>query len=287
LNALRAFEAAARHGSFSAAANELSVTPGAIAQHVKTLEEWSGSKLFDRHPQGVSLTAAGSKVLPQFVTAFDRLGESIQSLRSHSTPDEIRIAALPSIAQLWLSPRLPEIRSRHRNLKLSVWALEYPPNLKREPFDLSLFFEPLPGDPTRIEIFRDTLFPVCSPQVARELGSPQDLTEVTCLHDSRWTSDWKLWLDKSCPGLEIDTAGPTFSLYSLALEEAINGAGVLIGHESLVRRHLEQGLLVAPFESRIESNSRLALETPQSVDSTHPLAMVIAELTGRETAGPV
>ena len=261
LNALRAFETAARHGSFSAAANELSVTPGAIAQHIKTLEEWSGSKLFERHPQGVTLTATGSKILPEFVTAFDRLGEAVQSLRSHTTPDEIRIAALPSIAQLWLSPRLPEIRSRHRELKLSVWALEFPPNLKREPFDLNLFFEPLPGDPAHIEICRDSLFPVCSPALAAELDSPQDLAAKTCLHDSRWSGDWKLWLDAVCPGLAIDTAGPTFSLYSLALEEARNGAGVLIGHEPLVRRHLEQGTLVAPFAERVASNSRLALET--------------------------
>ena len=107
LNALRAFEAAARRGSFSAAADELCVTPGAVAQQVKSLEAWAGARLFLRHAQGVELTALGLDVLPGFVAAFDRLGEAAQALRSQAAPDTIGIAALPSIAQLWLSPRLP------------------------------------------------------------------------------------------------------------------------------------------------------------------------------------
>ena len=109
LNSLRAFESAARHESFADAAMELSVTPGAIAQQVKALETWTGKKLFKRHSQGVELTTLGASTLSDFTTAFDALGEAVIKLRANAVPQEIRIAALPSIAQLWLSPKLPEI----------------------------------------------------------------------------------------------------------------------------------------------------------------------------------
>ena len=99
LNALRSFEAAARHGSFTVAAAELCVTPGAVAQQVKSLEAWSSAKLFKRKAHGIELTALGSSLLPEFAQAFDGLGAAIQSLRSQAMPEQIRIAALPSVAQ--------------------------------------------------------------------------------------------------------------------------------------------------------------------------------------------
>jgi LysR family glycine cleavage system transcriptional activator len=105
LNALRAFEAAARHGSFSLASDELCVTPGAVAQHIKSLESWANAQLFDRYPHGVKLTRLGYKELPSFVKAFDGLGEAVQTLRSYAAPEQLSIAALPSVAQLLLSSR--------------------------------------------------------------------------------------------------------------------------------------------------------------------------------------
>ncbi|EFO33384.1 HTH-type transcriptional regulator TrpI [Roseibium sp. TrichSKD4] len=110
LNALRAFEAAARLGSFSLAALELNVSPGAVAQHVKAIELWAGASLFERHAQGVRLNQIGERVLPDFEAAFDLLADASRKLRLAAAPSEIRIAALPSVAQLWLSPRLPKIR---------------------------------------------------------------------------------------------------------------------------------------------------------------------------------
>ena len=171
LNALRAFDAAARHCSFTRAANELCVTPGAVAQQVKSLESWSGAQLFTRKAHGIALTELGQALLPEFVDAFDRLGAAVQKLRSRANPDQVRIAALPSVAQLWLSPRLPKIRSTHGAPEISVIATETPPNLSRELFDLSIFFEDLPGYPNHIEICRDKIFPVCTPALAQRLES--------------------------------------------------------------------------------------------------------------------
>ena len=259
LNALRAFEAAARHRSFTRAAGELCVTPGAVAQQVKLLESWSGAQLFSRKAHGIALTELGQALLPEFIDAFDRLGSAIQSLRSQARPDQVRIAALPSVAQLWLSPRLPKIRSTHGNLGISVVATETPPNLKRELFDLSIFFEDLPGDQAHIEICRDVIFPVCTPSLARGLETAADLERITCLHDTEWANDWNLWMNKACPGRAVTTAGPSYSLYSLMLEEAQNGAGIMMAHESLVQAQLSSGTLVAPFDKRVELNRRLAI----------------------------
>jgi len=138
LNAMRAFESAARLGGFSKAADELCVTPGAISQHIKSLEEWAGAPLFKRRSQGVMLTELGMETASQFSDAFDALGGAVRSLRSGARQSTINIAALPSVAQLWLSPRLPAIRAALSDLKISITALETPPNLYREMFDISI-----------------------------------------------------------------------------------------------------------------------------------------------------
>ena len=170
-------------------------------------------------------------------------------MRIEAAPNQIHIAALPSVAQLWLSPKLPAIRTAAPEVTISVTALEHRPNMLREPFDLCIFFEDGPFEPDGIEIGRDVIFPVCAPSLLPRLKSPLDLMTVPCLHDSTWSDDWLIWLDEALPGERLDTRGPAFSLYSLAVEEARNGAGILIGHELLLRTDLDTGVLVAPFVS--------------------------------------
>ncbi|MFH1806899.1 MAG: LysR substrate-binding domain-containing protein [Pseudomonadota bacterium] len=277
LNALRAFEAAARLGGFAAAADELSVTPGAIAQHVKSLEAWAGADLFERRSQGVALTRLGAQVIEKLSLAFDQLGNAVQSLRALAAPGHISIAALPCIAQLWLSPRLPTIRSALPHIGISITALEQMPNLQREPFDLCIFYQALPVDPGAIILCDDNIYPVCAPAIAHTLKSPTDIGNAVCLHDSTWSSDWALWLESACPDVTVQTKGPVFSLYSLALEEARNGAGVLIGHDALVRPHLESGALVAPFATRRRLNRALTI-TRSRVLRDNPVLQQVVEL---------
>ena len=279
LNALRAFEAAARHGSFAGAAGELCVTAGAVAQHIKTLEAWAGASLFQRRAQGVELTALGQTVLPGFVTAFNQLSQAVQTLRAHATPHHIRIAALPSIAQLWLSPRLPEIRAMAEDVTISITALETPPNLEREQFDLSVFIEDEPDHLQVIEICDDVIFPVCAPAVAAQLTVPEDLAHVVCLQDATWSNDWALWLEHSSPGAGLQARGPVFSLYSLAIEEAKNGAGVVMGHEPLVRSQLEAGTLVAPFSHRLALPSKLVVGASYPLEAGSVQAAIVNLLT--------
>ena len=282
LNSLRAFEAAARLGGFAAAASELGVTPGAVAQQIKGLEAWICAALFERRAQGVRLTPLGQHVLAELTKAFDLIGAASQKLRNIAAPLEIRIAALPSIAQLWLSPRLKYLRAAAPEVQFSVTALEHRPNLQREPFDLSLFYAAHPLRPGQIEIERDEIFPVCSPGVAATLKTVSDLERARLLHDASWSDDWTVWLATTPQGLRQPDTGSEFSLYSLAVEEAKASGGVLIGHNALVRPFLLSGDLVAPFSQTVARDRSLVMEKSVATTDSTVLASVV-DLLLRDT----
>lgn len=263
LNALRAFEAAARHQSFALAADELGVSPGAVAQQVKSLEAWLGVALFERLTHGVRLTEEAGRALPELSRAFDSLGNAVADLRAAVHTPHLRIAALPSIAQLWLQPRLSALNAQYPNHAISVSALEEPPDFKREPFDLALFFETETREGALAHVLgTDALTPVCSPALlsgSKPLASPCDIVSHTLLHDAMWKADWKRWLDAAGVHSKTDSTGPTFSLYSLAVQAAVDGAGLLIGHLALVKDHLADGRLVAPFDLTVPTGHDLVL----------------------------
>ncbi len=268
LNALRAFEAAARLGSYTGAADELCVTPSAISQHIKTLEGWAESPLFVRNAQGVALTNLGEELLPSFTAAFDQLSDAVQSLRTKAQPQKIKLATLPAIAQLWLSARLGGLRKRAPEISVSVVAVEVPPNLLREPYDVTLFFKEGPLDVDEVEIFQDCIFPVCTPEIADRLTSIESLENETLLHDSTWSQDWQLWLSSSPGAQNVPMRGPVFSLFSVALEEARHGAGILIAHKELVERFLKTAELVAPFDTQLVITRKLVMKPAPSFIGT-------------------
>lgn len=279
MTSLRAFEAAARLGGFARAGDELCVTPGAVAQQVKALEDWCGAALFERRAQGVVLSAAGAQALPKLSAAFDGLGAAVTQLRQATAPGRLHIAALPAVAQLWLSPRMPAIRAALPDVEISVTALEQPPNMTREPFDLSVFYGTdqaggqgagqVSGQSSGQAIEQDVIFPVCAPEVARALHAVQDLASVPCLSDAVWSEDWAIWLGQA--GSDLVPRGPIYSLYALAVQEAVNGAGVLIGHAALVRRHLAEGRLVRPFAQQAQLPRWLELGRKQGDAASPPL----------------
>lgn len=257
MNALRAFEAAVRLGGFAGAASELGVTPGAVTAQVKVLEAAVGVRLFQRTARGVVPTPVSLRVVAEFTAAFDGLGQAVQALRAEAAPRVVHIATLPALAQLWLSPRLPALRRAAPDIEVSITALEHPPNRKRMPYDLCLFYAETGG----IDLGADILFPVCAPDLAAGLESPHDLTTMPCLGDSTWAEDWAMWARVAMPEATAPPRGPVYSLYALAVEEAVNGAGVLIGHSALVARHLASGALIAPFPQRVTLPRSLRLWT--------------------------
>ncbi|WP_149140349.1 LysR family transcriptional regulator [Gemmobacter caeruleus] len=273
LTALRAFEAAARLGGFAAAAAELGVTPGAITAHIRQLEDRLGAPLFERGARGVRLTPLGARSLPAFSAAFDALGQATQALRAEAAPRIVHIATLPALAQLWLSPRLPALRAQMAGVEISITALERPPNLKRAPHDLSLFY----GEAGRI-VAQDMLFPVCAPALAARLTRPEDLRALPCLIDSSWAGDWAVWAATALPGQAFQPRGPVFSLYALAVEEAVNGAGVLMARGALVAPQLARGALVAPLPQRVGFGPALRLWSARPLRPGQPAERVARAL---------
>ncbi|MCP4565273.1 MAG: LysR family transcriptional regulator [Bosea sp.] len=268
LNALRAFEAAARLGSFSRAAEEIGVTQGAIAQQVRHLEAFLGLTLFRRLPQGVALTEAAQDARPRLSAAFDALALTVQELKASHAGRALAIAALPCIAQLWLSPRLPALQQALPGLAVSISAMEEPPAGRHESFDLALFYLARPPA-NALALGEDSLFPVCAPSLARELRAPGDLAGRILLHDAVWRGDWARWLRHTgASGIDAGR-GPSYSLYALALDAALGGAGILIGRRSLVAPYLKDGRLVAPFAEELPSDDRLSMLFP-TAGKPHP-----------------
>ena len=264
LNALRAFEAAARLGGFLAAAEELGVTPGAVSQHIKSLESWVGAPLFERRAQGVGLTALGLGVSGDFGVAFDALGAAVRQLKAGSVQQSIAIAALPSVAQLWLAPRMPALRAALPGIEFSITALETRPNLAREMFDLCLFIDVANGGAQETVLMQDLLTPVCAPELAVRLATPADLAHETWIFDGTWGGDWAVWARQILPDMTVKS-GPAHSLYSVAMADAESGGGVLIGHSCLVEHAIVRGSLVVPFEAKVPSGLSLNLETAPDI----------------------
>ncbi|WP_164712178.1 LysR family transcriptional regulator [Methylobacterium currus] len=285
LNALRAFEAAARHGGYVAAAEELHVTPAAIGAQVKGLEAWLGRPLFHRRPNGLCLTQEGRAVLPSLTMAFDALNHAVRVMRGVGRPRSLTLAALPCIAQLWLAPRLPALQATF-DLDVAILTRDDPPDYLRERVDLGLYFGEAPAGCASVVLAPDDLFPVCAPALAAALRHPRDLSGTTLLHDSVWREDWPRWLGRHGAGALRPAREAAFSLYGIALDAALAGHGVLIGHSALVGEALAAGRLVAPFGDRVVAGAPLRLDMPEGGEAAR-LAPVIRWLSGEGSqAGP-
>lgn len=287
LNALRAFEVAARRESFVAAAAELGVSPGAVAQQIRKLEDWVGHRLFRRLAQGIVLTAEARAALPALSEAFAVLrAAAFRLAAAGSATQPLRLAALPAIAQCWLAPRLAALKRDFPTIELSLTALETAPDLAREPYDAALFYAAgAPADLDARLLARDAIAPVCSPALLagpEALRAPGDLARVSLLHDSVWRDDWRQWLGAAGFRAAIDPSkGPSYSLYSLVLQAALDGTGVAIGHYPLVAAALAAGSLVAPFGFWVETASSLWLLLPRA---PAPLAVALADWLVRDAA---
>ena len=265
LKALRVFEAAARLGGFAAAAEELNVTPGAVAQQIRKLEEWLGVELFQRTAQGVHLPEQGRRAALQIAQALDDLAQSARALRQVAGPRPLHFAASPAIAQLWLRPRLAKLKQALGGAQISVTAIESPPDLEREMFDAAVFFVregEAPQGATVMPIEDDIIVPVCTPAMAAGLEMPDDLAQATLLHDSMWRADWSRWLDAVHGPSWLAESGPVYSLYSMGVDAALAGEGVLMGHLPLIRSLLDCGKLVRPFAQSLSLNRKLSLLLP-------------------------
>ncbi len=255
LNALRAFEAAARHGGFVGASEELHVTRGAISRHVKHLEAHLGVLLFARKAQGVRLTAAGARLLPVITDAFDRILREIESISSDAA--ELRVICPPGTSIRWLLPRLDDFRKRHPALRLRL-STDFHADGGFDPAEADVGFSVANWPNRSKSVQTQTLFPVlltpaCAPAYLRAhaLASPGQLAGCELLHESKARTDWRDWCGAF--GVEgVDQAtGQDFPNIDIATKAAVMGIGVVMADLVLCREELESGTLVAPFPDMI------------------------------------
>lgn len=257
---LRAFEAAARHLSFTRAAEELHVTQGAVSQQVKQLEEHLGLTLFHRRPRKLELTAEGRTFHEAVGNALRQISDTTESLKSIRGSGPVTVSVVPSFAAKWLIPRLTAFRRAHPDIPVRVDADHALVDLRGGEVDLAVRFtwRKFPGLHA-VEMFRDRVFPVCSPDLVREGRAPrtlEDLANVVLLHDeaTMWDEsacDWEYWV-RAVGMKDIDVRdGPGFTQGDMVLQAAMLGDGVALTRSSLAELDLASARLVKPLDVSI------------------------------------
>jgi LysR family glycine cleavage system transcriptional activator len=256
LNALRAFETAARHMNFTRAADELSVTPGAVSQQIQNLEDYVGAPLFKRTPKGLLLTDAAQTALPALREAFDRLGEAASLLTAAVDGRRVTVTAPPSFAAKWLVPRLGRFEALHPEVDVWLSAGMELVDFASGEVDVAIRYGS--GRYPALEVQRlmgETVIPVASPGLVagRPLDQPSDLAHHVLLHDGSPDADescpdWSMWLAaRGIRGVD-GTRGPRFNQSNLVIEAAVNGRGVALAKRALAQADVDAGRLVAPLQ---------------------------------------
>lgn len=257
LNALRTFEAAARHVSFLHAAEELNVTPGAVSRQVKTLEQWIGAPLFRRAHKQVALTPLGRSYLEAISDPLEAIALATDRATRREAARPLAIYCYPTFALRWLVPRWGRFYDAHPEIDVQLTTSLQPVDFSRDDYDAAIRVgDRLDAQPglAALKLVDVELIPVCSPAVAKTVRTPADLASATLLHNAPRPFDWERWL--AFAGIEgIDaSAGPRFDSLNLSIQAAIGGVGVAIAVRALVEDELTEGRLVQPFgPSRLSS----------------------------------
>jgi LysR family transcriptional regulator, glycine cleavage system transcriptional activator len=267
LNALRAFEAAARHLSFTTAASELNVTQAAVSHQIKALEERLGLKLFRRVGRNLLLSDAAQAYLPEIAAAFDRIAGATRRLHQYDAAGVLSATVLPSFAAKWLLPRLGRFRAAHPEIDLRISSSVETVDLMREDFDIALRAGSGDYPGMRADaILSESFFPVCSPALLAgplPLRAADDLRHHTLLHDEP-RDLWQLWF-KMVGIADIDaTRGPGFSDSGMLIWAAIEGQGVAIAKGTLAADDLRAGRLVRPFGQSMPADFSYWLVCPEA-----------------------
>lgn len=290
LNALRAFEAVARHSSVKKAALELSVTPAAVSHQIKALEDYVGVKLFRRLNRALELTAAGRACLPKLQQGFELLAQAAASLRARPSEGILTVSAAPSFCAKWLMPRLLRFFNLHPEIDVRVSARARLMNRSGHGFaaERAMIDDWLEDADVAILLGRGeypdlhtdhllslSVAPLCSPSLINcehPLREPRDLRHHPLIHDDTGeffdgTSFWERWLHAAGVSGGIPHGGPHFSHTVLAIEAAVEGLGVVATVPMLAAPELDSGRLVMPFELQVPlESSYLLLSTEAATD---------------------
>ncbi len=246
LNGLRAFEAAARHGSFTGAAAELHVSQAAVSRLVKLLEERLGFPLFDRRANALTLTERGRALQPTLTEAFDAIAGMVDRVSAMRSGPVLTVGLGASFAVRWLIPRLSGFHIAHPEIEVRI-ATGGAGNPMSDEWTAAVLLGDghWPGYEAE-PLFSATMQPVCAPALARTLRRPADLRTATLLHVSHWVEDWPNWLAAAGVGAP-DSNGLSFGSYAMTLQAAIDGVGVALAPQPYVMDDIAAGRLAAPF----------------------------------------
>ncbi len=302
LNALRAFEAVARHLSYREAAVELHVTPAAVKQLVGKLEAAMGAPLFERSGRGIALTPAGAEGAPGLRGAFRQMTSAVERMRAGGRRRPLTITVEPSFAAAWLVPRLDRFKAANPEIDVLIDSTMRIVDLERDATDIGIRYAMEPGGTlVHHRLFDDETLAVCSPRLAAgppRLATLADLGRVTLIHmafghmawvkvASHWF-DWENWLvTVGADGIGTGH-GIHFNDYNLAIQAAIAGQGMVLGSLPLVRDALDAGLLVAPFAERARVDAGYDLVTTKEAMARPEVARFVEWILGavEAAAGP-
>jgi LysR family glycine cleavage system transcriptional activator len=275
LGALQAFEAAARHGSFTRAAEELSLTQGAVSRQVAVLEDMLGVALFERVRQRVSLTEAGSAYAQEVRESLSRIASAtLATMTLRGAGGTLALAILPTFGTRWLIPRLPEFFQRHPEITINFATRIRPFDFGREGLDAAIHF----GDPVwpgaqMHRLMGETIVPVASPALLEReaIGEPADVLRVPLLHQSTRPRAWAEWLEAQGVDPRRSIMGPVFEQFVMVAQAAVAGLGMAIVPRFLVEEELRSGQLAVAFDRPVESRQAYWLVYPEEKRDRAPV----------------
>ncbi|MCC7632526.1 LysR family transcriptional regulator [Stenotrophomonas rhizophila] len=251
LNALRAFEAAARHQNFTRAALELCVSQAALSHQIRALEDRLGVALFNRLPRGVALTDEGARLYPVLNEAFDRIAVSLDRFVGGHFREVLSIGVVGTFATGWLLPRLADFSARHADIELRLQTHNNRIDLAGEGLDLAIRFGDGDWQGQHCTAVLDAPFaPLCAPALARGLRHPRDLANTPLLRSYR-SDEWPRWL-QAAGAPELDARGPVFDSSLTLASAAAAGAGVALLPLKMFEQDLAQGRLIQPFAQTLD-----------------------------------
>lgn len=273
MQALRAFEAAARTRSLTRAAESLHLTHGAISHQIKSLEADFGVRLVERAGRGIRLTEEGERFASRVRAVLSDLGDAVREVTEHANPRQLRVSVMPSFAARWLLPRIGRFLAAHPDIDLDVGASAALADFRRDDVDAAIRYGSgnYPGAVAE-HLMDDVYFPVCSPRLAggRLPARPAELAQHTLLRSER--EFWQPWFAAAGLDWPEPTRGPMFNDASLVLQAAVEGQGVALARSSLIGNDLTNGVLVRPFQITVPSPHKYFLVYPPRLTNSPKLA---------------
>ncbi|MCW2241438.1 transcriptional regulator GcvA [Azospirillum canadense] len=288
LNALRAFESAARNGSLTRAAQELLVTQGAISRHVSQLESWLGVTLCRRMRRGIELTPEGASYATTLRAAFEQIELQTRRIRERPSENTLRIKLPPTFAIRWFVPRLAHFHALNRHIDVQITTSHQNVDFDRDDVDVCIHWGPTPLTGVHCKrLFGEILLPVCSPELFRTrppLDTPADLAGHTLLCSMHRPDHWPTWLRAAGVTVIDGNNGLKFENSALAYQAAIDKLGVVMAQRAFVEEDLRTGRLVAPLALRVGTENAYHLAYPRSRRSA-PVIKAFEQWITQQSAG--